>query len=304
MSDLVLSAHKIVKRYKRTLAVNDATFDIEKGKIYGFIGQNGAGKTTFIRLIAGMARPTSGTLNLFGRSDEAGLRKGRKKLGYIIESPSFYTNMSAEENIKMVQILHGIKDEEQVKRLLDMVGLSDTGKKKAKDFSLGMRQRLSIAMSLVNSPEFLVLDEPINGLDPVGIKDVRELLLRLNSEYGITILISSHILSELYQLVSDYIIIHKGRIVERLTQNELERKCNRYIRVKVDNVDRALEVLKGLGAVDVVVDENVLSIYDNLETETLAKAFMDERILVTELLTAGESLESYYVKLIGGGSDE
>lgn len=301
MGEIIFSAKEVSKIYKHTVAVNDASFEIEKGKIYGFIGQNGAGKTTIIRIIAGMTHTTKGSICLFGESTGKKLTKARKKLGCIIESPSLYPNMTAKDNMRMQQTIYGIKDDKQIDEILEIVGLTDTGKKKARNFSLGMRQRLAIALALVNSPEFLVLDEPTNGLDPVGIKEVRNLLVKLNKERGITILVSSHILSELDQFATDYIIIHKGQILQQISAEELNKRTQKNIRIKVDDVERATGLLKEkFGICNMDINEATINISADIEVSDIARLFMDERILVTELTSSSDDLESYYLKLIGG----
>ncbi|MBE5939984.1 MAG: ABC transporter ATP-binding protein [Lachnospiraceae bacterium] len=301
MSEVIFSADNVSKVYKLTIAVNEATFEIEKGKIYGFIGQNGAGKTTLIRMVTGLTNPTKGSMCLFGATKKKDLAKARKKIGCIIESPSFYPNMTAYENLKIQQVMYGISDDNQIKELLETVGLTDTGKKKVRNFSLGMRQRLAIALALVNNPEFLILDEPTNGLDPVGIKEVRLLLKKVNEEKGITILVSSHILSEIYQLATDYIIIHKGSIIQQLTHEELDKRTHGNIRIKVDDTERAVALLRErLQIENIDITDDIIEISSAVEVEKVARLFMDERVLVTGLTSSSDDLESYYLKLIGG----
>ncbi len=304
MSEIIFSTKEVSKIYRHTVAVNDVTFDIEKGKIYGFIGQNGAGKTTLIRIIAGMTYASKGSICLLGADSGKKLVKARKKLGCIIESPSLYPNMTARENMKMQQLTHGISDEKQIDEILEIVGLTDTGKKKSKNFSLGMRQRLAIALALVNNPDFLVLDEPTNGLDPVGIKEVRNLLVKLNKERGITILVSSHILSELDQFATDYIIIHKGQILQQISAEELNKRTQKNVRIKVDDVEKATGLLRDkMNIQDMEVNDMTINVTADVEVEDIARMFMDERVLVTELVASSDDLESYYIKLIGGARE-
>ena len=207
MSSVILEAHDLTKEYRHTVALDHIDLKIEKGKIYGFIGQNGAGKTTFLRLVTGLAFPTSGTLSLWGKTVEKELQEQRKRIGCMIETPALFPTMTAYQNMEIQRIQRGIPDKAVIQKTLDMVGLKDTGKKAVRNFSLGMRQRLGIAIALLNTPEFLILDEPINGLDPAGIVEIRNLLKSLNKEYGMTILVSSHILEELYQTASEFILI-------------------------------------------------------------------------------------------------
>ena len=302
-NEVVLSVEGLYKKYGKNLVVNNASFQLERGKIYGFIGQNGAGKTTIIRMLAGYARPNSGNISIFGDSSPKGLSDGRKKIGFIVENPSLYRNMNAYENIDIQKTLYGIKNDGLADELLTLVGLANVGKRKVKNFSLGMRQRLAIAMALVNNPEILVLDEPINGLDPMGIVEIRELLLKLNSERKITIIISSHILAELYQLATDYIIIHRGQILEKLTLSELDKRCSNYVIMQPENIPAAKELLGRLGINNIEDGDNGFIRFINTDmnnVRTIAQAFLDEKILLTHFSVQTETLENYFVKLIGG----
>lgn len=224
MSNTILKVNHLTKTYGTKTALQDVSFTVEKGKIYGFIGENGAGKTTTIRAITGLTTVPTGTVELFGASDQKGLEKARRKMGCLVERPILSLNKTAFENLRMQQCLFGQKDPDKIEKLLERVGLGDVKHKKVKDFSLGMKQRLGIAQALINSPELLILDEPVNGLDPMGMVDVRELLRSLCEDDGITILISSHILAELYQLVTDYIIISHGQILETISKKALDEK--------------------------------------------------------------------------------
>ena len=219
---VILRTNQLTKRYHHRAVVDHLSMTIHEGDIYGFIGKNGAGKTTLIRMIAGLAAPDDGTILLFGDAD---LRKGRKQIGTVIESPALYPGMTAKENLLTQYKLKGIRDESQADAILTLVGLDNTGKKKAKDFSLGMRQRLAIAIALIGSPRFLILDEPTNGLDPEGIKEIRDLILRLNQDRRITVLISSHILGELSKFATRYGIIHQGRLIDEFTEEQLVQRC-------------------------------------------------------------------------------
>lgn len=218
---VILRTNHITKQYGHRPVVSDLSMTIHKGDIYGFIGKNGAGKTTLIRMITGLARPGDGNILLFGKPD---LLEGRARIGTVIESPAFYPGMTARENLIAQCRLQG-EDIRQVDDILTMTGLDDTGKKKARNFSLGMRQRLAIGIALVGQPELLILDEPTNGLDPEGIREVRELILKLNREREITVLISSHILGELSKFATRYGIIHQGKLIEEFTEEELWERC-------------------------------------------------------------------------------
>lgn len=220
---VILRTNHLTKHYGHHTAVHDLSMTIHQGDIYGFIGKNGAGKTTLIRIIAGLAAPDDGQILLFGKPD---LLKGRKRIGTVIESPALYPGMTARENM-IAQCKLQNADLSQIEPILKLVGLHDTGKKKAKQFSLGMKQRLAIGLALIGNPEFLLLDEPTNGLDPEGIREIRELILKLNKDRKITVLISSHILGELSKLATRYGIIHEGRLLEEFTENELWERCGK-----------------------------------------------------------------------------
>ena len=243
MNVTVFEAINITKKYRNTLALNQVSMSVMQGDIYGFIGENGAGKTTMIRLLTGLAEPTTGKIALFGESNKE-LAKQRERIGCIIESPSLYLDMTAYENLEVQRLQRGIPGKGCIDNALALVGLKDTGKKKAKDFSLGMRQRLALAIALLGNPEFLVLDEPINGLDPTGIIELRNLLKRLNKERGITILISSHILTELHQLANRYGILHEGKLLQEITATELDKRCKKHLLLQVNDVAAASVLLE------------------------------------------------------------
>ncbi|WP_071394249.1 ABC transporter ATP-binding protein [Bacillus tuaregi] len=303
MVEYVLRTNSISKKYKNQLALNKVNLTIKKGAIYGFIGQNGAGKSTLIRIVTGLAFPTMGKMELFGQNHEREHIEARKRIGTIIEGPALYPHLSAAENLEAHRLLKGIPGRECVQKILEIVGLQDTGKKKAKNFSLGMKQRLGIGIALLGDPEFLILDEPINGLDPMGVVEIRELLKKLNQEYGITILISSHILSELHLLATHYGIIHKGELLEQLTANELNEKCQQYIHIKVDNPDRAatiIETVLGTTHYDVLPDGKI-KLYRHLEAPSkVSKLLTDNGLLIEQFMPMGEDLETYFTNRIGG----
>jgi len=303
MSDYVLKVNNLSKKFKNQVALNKVNLSIKKGAIYGFIGQNGAGKSTLIRIVSGLADATSGTVELFGYNNGQELIKARKRMGTIIEGPALYPHMTAAENLEAHRLLKGIPGKECVEKTLALVGLQDTGKKKAKNFSLGMKQRLGIAIALLGDPEFLILDEPINGLDPMGVVEIRELLKRLNQEYGITILISSHILSELYLLATHYGIIHKGNLLEQLTLDELNAKCKQYLHIKVDNPEKAATIIETrLKTNDFEVMPNgVIKLFDSIdESGKLSSILVNENLVIEEFMPMGQDLESYFMKRIGG----
>lgn len=303
MKEVVLKTYKVSKKYKDQIAVDNVNMTIRKGDIYGFIGQNGAGKTTLIRLITGLAHKTSGEIELFGGSSEAELNKGREFIGSLIESPAFYANMTARENLEVSRLVRNIPNKESIDEVLNLVGLKDTGKKKVKDFSLGMRQRLGIANALLGNPKLLILDEPINGLDPKGIIEIRELLKKINREKDITILISSHILGELSELATTYGIISHGKLIEEITAKQLAEKCRQYIDLIVDDTKKSVILLeKEFGINDYeVLANNEIRIYSHLDQSGMINSTLSKNgILVDKIAIKGEKLEEYFMEVVGG----
>lgn len=299
MSNVILKIDNLTKRYKDKVALDHVSFEIQKGKIYGFIGENGAGKTTTIRSITGLSSIDEGRVELFGLSDSKGLQKARKKMGCLVERPILMLNESAFYNLKMQQMLFGQRDDEKINKLLDRVGLGDVKRKKVKDFSLGMKQRLGIAISLINNPELIILDEPVNGLDPMGMVEIRKLLTSLCVDDGITIIISSHILAELYQLVTDYIIISNGKIIDTLSKEQLDDRCSSYVVIETENQEKAIEILSQHNLDQVKVVENEIRIPGDVSKEQIAKWMFDEGILLTTVMKNEKSLEEYYMELLG-----
>lgn len=272
---------------------------IRKGDIYGLIGKNGAGKTTFMRMICGLAAPTGGSMTLFGSSE---LEAQRRKMGCTIENPALYPAMTAEENLEVYSRLMGIDDSGKIPALLDFVGLHHTGQKKARDFSLGMKQRLMIAIALLGDPELLVLDEPMNGLDPAGIKEVRDLLVRLNKERHLTIVISSHILEELSKIATRYGIINNGELIEEFSSKELDERCRKNLRIVVSDPDTAVAVLRDKVTSNIELTSNgSILLYNHLEQAgEINRLLMNSNIEVTALVPGEEELEDYFMNLIGG----
>lgn len=299
MGNIILKIDKLTKRYKDKVALDHVSFEIEKGKIYGFIGENGAGKTTTIRSITGLSSIEEGSVELFGHSNRKGLEQARKKMGCLVERPILSLNETAFYNLKMQQILFGQNDDEKINKLLARVGLADVKNKKVKDFSLGMKQRLGIAVSLINNPELIILDEPVNGLDPMGMVEVRNLLKSLCEEDGITIIISSHILAELYQLVTDYIIISHGKIIDTMSKQELDEKCASYVMLETSEMEKAVRVLEQHGMKQVDVNGQVINIHDDVSKEQVATWMFEEGILLTLIMKYERSLEEYYIELLG-----
>ena len=299
MNETIMRINNLTKSYGAKTVLDNVSFEIEKGKIYGFIGENGAGKTTAIRAITGLSPIDQGSIELFGKSDKNGLVEARRKIGCLVEKPILELNKTARANLISAQLLYGNNDSVKIDKVLQRVGLGDVKNKKVGDFSLGMKQRLGIAMALINNPEMLILDEPVNGLDPMGMVDVRELLISLCRDDGITIVISSHILAELYQLATDYIIISHGRIISTFSKNALDNLCTTHIVMNTECNDTALEILAANGMSGVDNDEGTIMIFDNVDTRDVAKLMHDHNLLVTHLAKHERTLEEYYIELLG-----
>lgn len=302
----VLETFNLSKKYKRQWALKDVNMHVSKGDIYGFVGENGSGKTTVIRLVTGLIFPTEGSTALFGVSDKSEqILSERKKVGAIVETPSIYLNMSARENLKIQCSILGIKEnvEEKVKQALLDVGLSDLydNKKNATNFSLGMRQRLGIAMALLGEPEFIILDEPMNGLDPAGIVEIRELILKLNSEKEITFLISSHILSELSLVATKYGIISKGKLIKEITAEELKNECRSSVVITTDSYEELYNLLKkDFAPEDCTLIGKKVHVYGEVNTNELLSKIMQAGIVIESIVCNESSIEDYYLSLIGG----
>ena len=303
MNEVILKTYNITKKYGNQVAVNNVNMTIRKGEIYGFIGQNGAGKTTLIRLITGLIHKTGGEIELLGATGEAELNKSRTMIGSLIETPSFYTNMTARENLEVSRLVRNIPGKKCIDEVLELVGLKDVEKKKVKNFSLGMRQRLGIANALMGNPKLLILDEPINGLDPMGIVEIRELLKKINKEKDMTILISSHILSELSELATTYGIISNGKLIEEITAEELAEKCRQYIDLKVDDTSRAVTLLeRELGISDYeVLEDKKIKVFSNLDNVGEVNSILSKSgVIVQSISIKGENLEEYFMNKVGG----
>lgn len=297
-----LTTAMLRKQYKHFKALNGFTMHVPKGSIYGLVGRNGAGKTTLIRLIAGIQEPTSGEYALYGvKNTDRAIHKARRHMGAVVETPSIYMDMSAEENLKIQYHVLGLPDYEGIPELLQLVDLADCGKKKAKHFSLGMRQRLGIAVALCGSPDFLVLDEPVNGLDPQGIIEIRELILKLNREQQITILISSHILDELSKLATHYGFMDRGAMVREVSAAELDAACRKCIRLSVTDTRALCRALDGMGMEYTIISDSEADIYGEVNITQLVIALDKEGCEVKFMHERDESLENYYMNLMGGG---
>lgn len=302
--DYVLKTNALCKRYGHFKALNGVSMNVPKGSIYGFVGKNGAGKTTLIRLICGLQEPDSGDYTLYGRkNNEKEIVKSRRRMGAVVETPSIYLDMTAEENLKQQYRIIGLPSFDGLYDLLKLVGLENTGRKKAKNFSLGMRQRLGMAIALVGDPDFLVLDEPANGLDPQGIIEMRELILKLNRQQQITVLISSHILEELSKFATHYGFIDDGRILKELSAEELEAACRKCIRMEVNDTKALALVLDRMQIDYKVLSGQTADVYAKINISRLVSALAEENCEVISMQERDESLESYYVNLVGGGQD-
>ena len=295
----IIETQNLTKVYGKKTVLDRIAMHVAKGDIYGFIGKNGAGKTTLMKLLLGMAHATDGTIKLFGSDN---LYAGRRRIGALIEAPSFYSNCSAYENLKRFAILaHAEKQDLQA--LLKFVGLDNVGKKPAGKFSLGMKQRLGIAIAMLGDPELLILDEPINGLDPEGIKEVRDLLLRLNREKGVTILVSSHLLDELAKITTRYGIINQGQLVEEMTATELTKRCQRKLSVVVDQVAKAVKIIKKLYPdAEIKTEQNEVQVVTekNLDSAQVNRTLVTEGINVQSLNYVTGSMEDYFIERMGG----
>lgn len=299
-----LETQALCKRYGRSRVLENLSMHVPKGSIYGFVGKNGAGKTTLLRVICGLQAPSAGGYALYGVPHTARtIGAVRRRMGAVVETPSIYYDLSAAENLKQQYRVLGLPSFSGVESLLALVGLADTGKKKAKHFSLGMRQRLGIAVALAGDPDFLVLDEPVNGLDPQGIIEMRELILKLNREYGITVLISSHILDELSKLATHYGFIDGGRIVQEISAEALEAACRKCARLTVSDVRALARVLDRLGFEYQIVSETQADVFGTVNVTQLTLALAEEGCEVVSMQERDESLESYYVNLVGGARD-
>ena len=304
MSELLLQTRNLTKQYGRHRAVDDVNMHIKKGAIYGFIGRNGAGKTTCLKMISGLSTPSYGEIEMFGYKGKD-LQKVRSRVGCLIEAPGLYGNMSAYDNLNIKCKLTGIKKKGYIEELLKTVGLDTVGEKKTKHYSLGMKQRLGIALALVGEPDLLILDEPINGLDPQGIAEVRDTIQNLCAQQDMTVFISSHILEELSKLATDYGIINNGALLQEITREELLSKCSEKITLTVDNPNKAVPVLDKMGFVHyMIVDKNHIYVYERLnDSAALNTALVTAGVSVAQLAVTGMELETYFLSITGGATN-
>ena len=297
----IVEINHLAKKYKKFSALNDINIHIPKGSIYGLIGKNGAGKTTLIRVICGLQKPNNGEYTIYGiKNNDKEIAKVRKRIGAIIETPAIYENLSAIDNIKEQFILLGMPSLDNALELLELVGLNHTGKKKVGKFSLGMRQRLGIAMALVGNPDILILDEPVNGLDPEGIIEIRELILKLNHEKNITFLISSHYLDELSKIATHYCFIDKGNTIKEISAKDLSSKMKKKIEIKVKDVKAYVTYLTENEYDFDVVDNYTINVFGNVSLTKLLSDLIKNNLEVESIREIKEKLENYFLNLVGG----
>ncbi len=299
--ETIFKCEKLCKKYGQFTALNDFDMEIRKGEIYGFVGKNGAGKTTLIRLLCGLQQPTSGSFTLMGKSnDDKEVYRERRRMGAVVESPAIFKDMTARDNLIQQYLLLGLPDMKGIDELLKLVGLDNTGRKKAKNFSLGMKQRLGLAIALCGQPDFVILDEPTNGLDPQGIIEIRELILKLNREQGITFLISSHILDELSRLATCYGFIDKGHMVREMTAEELQKECRKSVRMKVSDTGILAKIMDEKGIEYKILGDDTADVYAELNFSDMAAEFAKENCTIFTMEEHDESLEAFYLALLGG----
>jgi bacitracin transport system ATP-binding protein len=301
--EYALKTANLIKAYDSKKVVNSISLHVKKGEVYGLLGENGAGKTTTIRMIMGLLKPTSGDVYLFGNKLDINNRSIFKNIGAIIEYPGFYGNLNAIDNLQISSNYMGITDSTAIERILHIVNLQHAKHQKVKNYSLGMKQRLGIARSLLHDPDLLILDEPTNGLDPAGIKEIRELIIQLSTEHQKTILVSSHILSEVQQLANKIGIIHNGELLEETPMCELEKKLKRHVRITVNNTSKSIDILKdSISNLDYeLVHKNIL--INNLieNTAHINKMLINAGVDVHEIITVKQTLEDYFMQITGKG---
>ena len=302
MAEYVLETKNLTKKYGSHEVVKSISLHIPKGSIYGLIGKNGAGKSTFMKMICGIANPTNGEIYLFGNKNKEKEISGQDRIGSLIENPGIYGNMSVYENLKIKAVAMGVFHEERIREIIELVGLSEAKKKKVKKYSTGMKQRLGIALALIGSPDFLILDEPINGLDPQGIAEMRCLIERLSLERKMTILISSHILEELYKVVTHIGIIHEGELIFELTKEELDHRCEKKIKIVTSEVAKASSCLEKIGINQYTIYSNdTIFIYNcNSCIQEINKALIMADIPVNEVCVQNDNLEEFFLQITEG----
>ena len=299
--EYILTTENLTKTYGAAIAADSINLHIKKGEVYGLIGRNGAGKTTILKMLCGLSTPTSGSFTFMGKTGSE-LAKYKSKIGSLIETPSLFPKMSAFQNVKLKCIAFGINDDKYVESLLEQVGLSNVGKKNAQSFSLGMKQRLGIALALVGDPEFIILDEPINGLDPQGIAEMRAIIHRLSKERGMTVIVSSHILDELVKVADSFAIINGGKLLDEFSSEELSERCSKHVFLRTTDSKKAMEILASMGISDCVdVNEQEIKITSDIEDSSkITQKLVTSGIGVYELTFKQMTLEEYYFNCTGG----
>lgn len=301
--DIILKTSNLTKKYKDKVVVNKLNMTINKGDIYGFLGRNGAGKTTALKMIMGQATVDSGSIEVFGETINSNDYKYKSRIGLILENPTFYPKLTARENLEVYRRGMGVQDKKRIDEVLNLVDLSDVGNKNVEKYSMGMKQRLGMARALLNNPELLIIDEPTNSLDPVGIGQIREIILKLNRERNTTVLICSHILSEIELMATKIGIIHKGNLIEEVLHKELEKRNKSYLQIKVNNQKKAAIILEQEFGINEyrIYEDDIIRIFDNsYEPEDINKQMIYNGVLVKELKVNSEALENYFFRLTGG----
>lgn len=303
--EYVLTTHNLTKKYGKFKSLDELSIHIPKGAIYGLVGKNGAGKTTLIRVVCGLQEPTKGSYLIYGVKNTAkSICKSRRRMGAVVETPAIYMDMTAEDNLKQQCLILGVPTYDSVPDILKLVGLNHTGKKKTRNFSLGMKQRLGIAVALVGNPDFLILDEPINGLDPQGIIELRELILKLNREFQITVLISSHILDELARLATHYGFIDKGHLVKEISADELDNVCRKCVYLEVTSTAALARVLDAEGIEYEILSDHTANVYGRFNLSNLVLSLAKENCDIISSHEQDESLENYFINLVGGNHND
>lgn len=306
MEETIVQTKNLTKKFHNFVAVTNVNMKVKKGDIYGLVGKNGAGKTTILKILCGLIEKSDGEIEMFSKTSPKDIEKTRRRIGCIIETPAFFPYLSAAKNLEYYRIQRGIAEKSAVKSALKEVGLDDTGDKKFKNFSLGMKQRLGLALAIMTNPDFLILDEPINGLDPTGIAEFRNMILKMNREKNVTIIISSHILSELSQLATTYGFIDNGEIIEQISAEDLNKKCRQCLEIKVKNPEKAVFAIENVlkSTRYEMLNNNEIRLYDYVDTpEEVVSALTQSKAGLCTISQVGSNLESYFLKLIGGNKD-
>ena len=301
MREIVLQTKQLTKRYRDFTALDHADMTVYREDIYGLIGRNGAGKTTMMKLVTGLTEQTEGEYSIFGKTGSAA-EKEKRRIGCLIENPAFFGNLTAYQNLRYYCYQKGITDLKQIDEALELVQLTDVRNKKFRKFSLGMKQRLGIAFAVLDNPDLVILDEPINGLDPIGISELRDTFRKLSQERGITLIISSHILSELYAVANRFLFIDKGRVLKEVTKQELDLECSRCLVVKTDDTKKTATILESkLSITDYkVIDSEEIRIYDgSAKPDILNKVLIQNDVSISGIYESGVSLEDYFKQLVG-----